>query len=203
MTFNQINRRFHLYLALTLLPWLLMYGISSIQLAHRGFLDGFYDDGTPPWTVLSDRPYNRPVPKGISDEALRLLCTQIVEDLEVEVTSRLGFHRPNTDRLLIYIYDFWTNYRVIYDIKNRQAKVERKRFRWDHFLGGLHARGGFEQDSFLNHLWAVMIDLVSAGFILWVASGLYMWWQLKQTRRWGVIAFVGGLVSFLALIVAL
>ena len=89
MTFNQMNRRLHLYLALIFLPWLLMYGISSIQLAHRGFLDGFYDDDMPPWIELSNRPYNRPVPEGVSDEELRLLCTQIVENLGVKVTSRL------------------------------------------------------------------------------------------------------------------
>ena len=118
MTFNQINRRFHLYLALILLPWSLMYGISSIQLAHRGFLDSFYGDGIPHWAELSDRPYNRPVPESMSDEELRLLCTQIAENL-------------------------------------------------------------------------------------WVASGLYMWWQLKQTRHWGFIALVSGIVSFIAFILAL
>ena len=31
MTFTHFNRRLHLYLGLALLPWLFMYGISSIR----------------------------------------------------------------------------------------------------------------------------------------------------------------------------
>ena len=34
MTFSHVNRRVHLYLGLFILPWLFMYGISALPLAH-------------------------------------------------------------------------------------------------------------------------------------------------------------------------
>ena len=37
MTFSHVNRRVHLYLGLFLLPWLFMYGISSLPFAHAPF----------------------------------------------------------------------------------------------------------------------------------------------------------------------
>ena len=39
MTFSHANRRLHLYLALGLLPWLLMYGASSLPFAHGQFFE--------------------------------------------------------------------------------------------------------------------------------------------------------------------
>ena len=42
-----------------------------------------------------------------------------------------------------------------------------------------------------------IIDLVAIGFVLWVLSGIYMWWQLKQTRIWGYVALGGGCLTFL------
>ena len=35
MTFSHVNRRVHLYLALALLPWFFMYGISSVPFVHN------------------------------------------------------------------------------------------------------------------------------------------------------------------------
>ena len=75
--------------------------------------------------------------------------------------------------------------------------MEDRRFRWDHFLTGMHARGGFEQEGILPLSWSVVVDLVSVAMIVWVASGLYMWWELPGQRRWGWLAIVGGAASFL------
>jgi hypothetical protein len=60
----------------------------------------------------------------------------------------------------------------------------------------MHARGGFEDERFFPFLWAAAVDLVCLAFLLWVASGLYMWWSLPGLRRWGGVAFLGGLGSF-------
>jgi hypothetical protein len=31
---------------------------------------------------------------------------------------------------------------------------------------------------------------------VWLASGLWMWWDLRGHRRWGVAAILGGTLSF-------
>ena len=39
MTFPHFNRRLHLYLGLALLPWFLMYGLSSVPFAHSQYFE--------------------------------------------------------------------------------------------------------------------------------------------------------------------
>jgi hypothetical protein len=64
------------------------------------------------------------------------------------------------------------------------------------FLSDGPARGGFEQESLLNDAWGVVVDLVCLGFLVWVGTGLYMWWQLQPTRLWGGLALGGGFLAF-------
>ena len=52
MTSLTLNRRVHLYLGLALLPWFLMYGVSSIPFAHNAFFDQRdRAKGLPQWTL--------------------------------------------------------------------------------------------------------------------------------------------------------
>ena len=75
--------------------------------------------------------------------------------------------------------------------------VEDSRFRWDLFLTGMHARGGFQQEGVLPTAWSVVVDLVALAILLWIASGLYMWWGVRGHRRWGWLAMAFGTGSFL------
>ena len=61
----------------------------------------------------------------------------------------------------------------------------------------MHARGGFDHEGALALSWSVVVDLVVVAMIVWIASGLYMWWELPGQRRWGWLAIVAGSVSFL------
>jgi hypothetical protein len=203
MTFNHFNRRLHLYLALVLLPWFFMYGVSAIPFTRHVYFDALYKDGVPLWTTRFQQAYDRPAPKNRRPETLQQFAQKVVADLNIEVTGSLGAHQPNDSRVNIYLVDFWDHVRITYNIEKQKITVEDKRFRWDHFVTTLHARGGYRQDSFLNDAWAFIVDLVSLSFILWVASGLYMWWQLKQTRRWGWFALGGGVLSFVLFLLVL
>ena len=63
----------------------------------------------------------------------------------------------------------------------------------------MHARGGFEQEGFLQLSWSIVVDIVCVAMIVWIASGLFMWWELPGQRRWGWVAILGrhGLVPCL------
>ena len=65
----------------------------------------------------------------------------------------------------------------------------------------MHIRAGFVQESFLSDLWAVVVDIVCVAFVLWVATGLYMWWLQSQTRRWGALALGAGCLSFFLFVI--
>ena len=57
-------------------------------------------------------------------------------------------------------------------------------------------RGGFEQEGFLEKAWGVAVDLSCVGMLLWIVSGIYMWWSLPGLRAWGWLAFLGGIGSY-------
>ena len=58
MTFSHLNRRTHLYLGLALLPWFVMYGISSVPFAHNQvFEQRDRAKGLPQWTLRAEHVF--------------------------------------------------------------------------------------------------------------------------------------------------
>jgi hypothetical protein len=194
MTFSHLNRRVHLYLGLALLPWFFMYGISSVPFAHSQFFERRDSaKGIPMWTLRSEHQVDVAVPDDPS--ALRALGAALLRQANVP-TSSFGVYRQSPAQLNVYAYSFRHSTQLKYFIDQQRMTVEDRRFRWDQFLTGMHARGGFEQDSLLDRSWSVIVDLVCVAIVLWIASGLYMWWGLPGSRRWGWAAIAAGAVSF-------
>jgi hypothetical protein len=194
MTFSHFNRRLHMYLGLALLPWFFMYGISSVPFAHNQFFERRdAATGLPLWTLRSERTIDIAVPE--DPAALRSVGAALLEAAGIEGTS-FGAYRQNPTQINVYSYSFWRSTQLKYFVDQNRLTVEDRRFRWDHFLTGMHARGGFEQEGFLQTSWSVVVDVVCLGMIVWIASGLFMWWAIRGHRRWGGLAILGGVVSF-------
>ena len=195
MTYSHLNRRLHLYLGMALLPWFFMYGISSVPFAHNQFFEQRdAAKGLPLWTLRAERALDMPVPEDTA--GLRAFGATLLKDAGVEATS-YGTYRQSPTQVNVYAYSFWKSTQLKYFIDQKKLTVEDRRFRWDHFLTGMHARGGFEQEGFLQLSWSVVVDIVCVSMIVWIASGLFMWWELPGQRRWGWVAILGGTVSFL------
>jgi hypothetical protein len=201
MTFSHFNRRLHLYLGLALLPWFFMYGISSVPFAHSQLFDKRdAAKGLPLWTLRSEQSIDLQIPD--DPEALRALGASLLKQAAIEGTS-FGTYRQGPNQVNVYSYSFWKSTQLKYSADRKKLTVEDRRFRWDHFLTGMHARGGFEQEGVLATSWSVVVDVVCLGMILWTVSGLYMWWGLPSQRRWGWIAIFGGTASFVAFTISL
>ena len=195
MTYSHLNRRLHLYLGMALLPWFFMYGISSVPFAHNQFFEQRdAAKGLPLWTLRAERTIDMPVPQDTA--GLRAFGATLLKDAGVEATS-YGTYRQSPTQINVYAYSFWKS--TAAEVLHRQKKltVEDRRFRWDHFLTGMHARGGFEQDGLLQLSWSIVVDIVCVSMIVWIASGLVMWWELPGQRRWGWVAILAGTASFL------
>jgi hypothetical protein len=197
MTFAQLNRRTHLYLGLALLPWFFMYGISSLPFAHTQFFEQRdAAKGLPLWTLRSDRMTAVGPPD--DDKALRAFGAELLREAGISGTS-FGTYRQSANQINVYSYSFWKSTQLKYYVEEKRVSVEDRRFRWDQFLTGMHGRGGFEQEGLLQLSWSVVVDLVCLGIIVWIASGLYMWWGLSGHRAWGWIAILAGAISFIGL----
>jgi hypothetical protein len=195
VTYSHVNRRLHLYLGLALLPWFFMYAISSVPFAHNQFFEQRdAAKGLPLWTLRAEHSIDLPVPADAA--GLRTLGAALLEHAGVDATN-FGTYRQGPTQINVYAYSFWKSTQLKYFTDQAKVTVEDRRFRWDHFLTGMHARGGFEQEGLLQRSWSVVVDIVCLSMIVWIASGLFMWWELPGQRRWGWAAILAGTISFL------
>ncbi len=191
MNFQHFNRRLHLYLAMFLMPWFLMYGISSYPFSHPKATNALLGGDTPLWSPRFERPYDIPV-EGVP---LEEVGARMVKDAGLSGT--FGTYSNNPREINVYWHTFRHAVQLTYFVDQKRLRAQDRVFRWDRFLTGMHARGGFHQSDFLNDAWAVVVDVVCVGFIVWIASGLIMWWQLPSHRGWGWLAVFGGAAAFL------
>ena len=190
--FDKINRRSHLYLGLFLMPWLLMYGVSSFIVIHQPW---FGADQARTWAPVFEKEYRRPV----SDtEDLRAVAQEILKDCDLE--GAFWADKPKPGVVHIDRFSFWGSTRLTYSIKEQKIKAEHQQMKWPQAVMRMHFRGGYEQPSFWNKFWGVVVDTACVGILVWVASGLIMWWRLPGVRAWGAVAVGGGFLSFLLLI---
>jgi len=193
MTFAHFVRRAHLYTGLFLLPWVIMFGVSTIPINHNSA------PAPPTWTRVAEHPFRADVPAAGGN--LRPLGRAMMNAAGVDggyFVNRAGANHVNVNHP-----DFLTPARIIYDIERQTLSVERRDFAMWQFLSGMHTRGGYDMGGFWDSVWAVFVDVVSVGLILWIASGVYMWWSLPSTRRWGWTALGAGAVCFAVIIATL
>jgi len=193
MTFQHFVRRAHLYMGLFLLPWVVMFGVSSIPLNHNTA------PAPPRWIHVADRAFDVGLPANGAD--LRPLGRKMMDAAGV----RGGYfvNRVNPQQVNVNHPSFLQPIRISYYTDRKQIIIERRELGLGSFIAGLHTRGGYDLDGFSDSIWAAFVDVVSVALILWIASGLYMWWHLPVTRRWGWTALASGAACFAIIILTL
>jgi hypothetical protein len=197
MTFLYLVRRTHLYLGLFLLPWLIMFGVSSIPLNHNR------PAAPPTWNKLAEMPFSAAVPVTNNNQELRGVGREMMNAAGVPG----GFYvsRPNPRQINVNHPNFLGPTRIFYYIDEKRIVAERREFVPRAFITGLHTRGGYTLGGFWDSVWAVFVDLLSVGLLLWILSGLIMWWKIPGTgpRQWGWLALAGGALCFAVIMLRL
>ncbi|AWM36913.1 hypothetical protein GobsT_52160 [Gemmata obscuriglobus] len=67
------------------------------------------------------------------------------------------------------------------------------------FLTRLHTAHGFPGSTNARWFWAVIVDVMAFVMVFWGVSGVFMWWQLKATRKLGFALVLFGACVALAL----
>jgi hypothetical protein len=199
MSANLFLRRLHLYLGLALLPPFFLYGISSIAFSHPSWFQASPEEAKRDWILRFERPFQIDLASGEDDRAVG---ARILRDINME--GAFGVWRPpGQNQLHVIRFSFLKASRASYYPKENRLVVEDRRFRWGPFLTGMHGRGGFEQESLLNDLWAVLVDVVCFSILAWIATGLYLWWKRPPSRSFGWIAIACGCALFGAFVYVL
>lgn len=61
---------------------------------------------------------------------------------------------------------------------------------WRQFLLRLHTAHGYPTETNGRWAWAVVVDVMAGVMVFWGLSGLLMWWQIKATRKLGLVVLV-------------
>ena len=187
MTASLLIRRAHRYVALFLFPWLLMYALSTAVMNHRTLFASSAPGGAPVFEKERELTYDGVFAEGAE---LRTISQQILSSLDLDGAH--GVTRRKDGAIVINRTDLLAPRRLTYTPATRVLTIERLPHRTNMLLERFHRRRGYATGYVLDTVWAVTVDLVIAGMIFWVLSGLWMWWEMKVTRAAGALALVTG-----------
>lgn len=178
-----------MYLALFLAPWMLGYALSTIAMNHRmprpvNFVreseqhyPNTFEPGTPP----------------------REIARQILVDLNLD--GAFGVQGPGPDgRVTINRQGMLSPRRITFTPHDRQIVVERMQLETSGFLNRFHRRRGYQQPYAADLAMAISVDAVIVALVFWALSGLWMWWEMRATRWWGLACTISGLGIFTLLV---
>ncbi len=190
--FSKVVRQTHMYVGLFLMPWILMYGLSTIVMNHREHFKEVYGGNLVNWLKESEQPYAGQF-SGKLDAPV--MAEQILRDLKMEGNFQANLTKSGS-KLTINRTDPITPRRITYTPADGKLLIEKQEFRTQPFLERFHRRRGYDNRYLLDDLWAVSVDIAIVGILVWVASGVWMWWELKVTRRLGLVCVLGGTALF-------
>jgi hypothetical protein len=180
-----------MYLALALAPWVLMYALSTMAMNHRDFFRRVYGTSEPVFHKESELAYRGSFAPGAKP---RDMARQILKALDMD-----GFHfarRESDGRLVIFREDPVAPKRVTFTPADKKVVVERQELRTPAFLEEMHRSRGYSRDYPWRNPWGFSVDLVIVSMVFWAASGIWMWIELKETRRLGLLFSAAGILLF-------
>jgi hypothetical protein len=180
-----------MYIALFLFPWVFMYALSTLVMNHRAMFVARYGEGPIPYEQERRLTYDGVFP---DDADLRTMSQQIL--VSVGLDGAHGVSRQKNGTIVINRNDLLAPRRLTYSPVDRSLVIERIQPRANAFLERFHRRRGYTTGYRLDTVWAVTVDAFIVAMIFWVASGLWMWWEMKVTRGFGLAALVSGIGLF-------
>lgn len=189
-------RRIHMYLALFLTPWILMYTLSSLVFNHFGTIRNWYGGDLNQYEKVNEIEYADAFGADVTPtEAAK----QILLDLDMDGSH---FIRGNLkgEEFTIMRQSTYQMKRVIYYPVEGRVTVENQAANLPNMLTRMHIRHGFEQKYASMRLWGLGVEITSLAMLFWIASGVWLWWTIKPARMWGAICALGGLGLFAVLL---
>lgn len=169
-----IVRNVHLVLALFSLPFLLMYGVSAVQMSHGS------------WFQMRPAVLERQVALTPGQADARAVAREIM-DREPSVRGELNNIQVNAKAIGLRIVLPGTVHEVQYDRASGAARLKTSVAGFMGMLNRLHHAAGLWHEPRSMKAWALAVALVSASLLLVGATGIYMWFTRRPERRIGIL----------------
>jgi len=176
-----------MYFGLVLFPWMLMYALSTLVMNHRAMFIATYGAGPVPFVIEREMTYDGVFPES-SD--LKTVSSQILASFGLDGAHSVS--RRNDGSIVINRNDLVSPRRLTFTPSTRRLLIEKLTFRPNAFLERFHRRRGYAAGYGLDTVWAVTVDAAIVGMVFWALSGLWLWWEMKVTRRLGAAALAAG-----------
>lgn len=181
-------RWLHLISGLFCTAFLLMYGLSAVQMSHPSWI--------PVHTTTSEQQIS--LSNGAADTP-RSLGLALMREHGVRGELRTITQRP--DGFSLQIMRPGTTYEVNYRRGESTVSIRTTVESLFGILEGIHVTGGVTHDFWLLDLWGVFVALTSLGLFVLGATGLVLWFRIHTERLIGGAILAGGLGAGLGLIV--
>jgi hypothetical protein len=185
---SRLIRRTHMYLALFLTPWMIIYALSGLVLNHFETVRGWYGGKYADFEKIAEHSYDTAFS---ADATPRQIGAQILADLGLAGSFNVPANPP-AGRLVFNRSAMATVHRVTYFRAERRVLVEKQKLSAPVLLNRAHFRSGYEQPFLAAKIWGAIVDLAVVGMLFWILSGVLMWWEIKPARAWGAVCALGG-----------
>jgi hypothetical protein len=196
--FNYWVRTLHLYLGLFLSPFILIFALSAIVIAHAAMPWGGSKAPVESRTVAFQAP-------GIEDNLA--FAKEVQRRLGIAGEADYVGRRAAENSIVIPVRQPGLTRTIRIDTAAATATIETQKTGFWDGLVYLHKKPGphnlvMQKNSWPMAVWAVLADATIALLLFATASGIYLWLLLRSERKAG-LAFLGlGAVSFVAAVLA-
>lgn len=189
MTIYKLLRNTHLFLGIAAFLFLLMYGLSAVQMAHDS------------WFTLKPSVTESQIriPDEIGDDP-RAVAQYL---RRAGFRGELGTVEATESGVRLQITRPGTVYQIGYTKSTRQARIRTSTATFMGVLNRIHHLAGTWHDYWPIDAWGVFVGLTSAVLIILGATGIYLWFKIHDERTIGIVLLavnLGICVSLLTLV---
>lgn len=167
-------RNLHLLFASFSLPFLIMYGVSAVQMSHST------------WFQMKPAVHERQLVLAAGQMDARAIARDIM-DRDNTVRGEVSNVQTSDGAISLRIIVPGTVHEVRYHRETGAAQVKTNVAGVMGMLNRLHHWAGFWHEPISMKAWAFAVAVVSAALLLLGVTGLYMWFTRRPERRIGLV----------------
>lgn len=183
-------RNIHLLLASFSLPFLVMYGVSAVQMSHST------------WFQMKPDIHETQLTLARNETDARAIARTIMER-ESSIRGEIGNVKAIDTGVTLRIVVPGTVHDVRYERATGVAQIKTSVSGAMGMLNRLHHWAGFWHEPITMKLWASAVALVSAALVLLGGTGIYLWFTRRTERRIGFALLAVNLVVAIVLLVSM
>lgn len=192
------TRDLHLYLGLFLSPFVVLYAVSAMLLAHA------WDPGGGD----AREPVHRRTMVTVPEEENSLVLAKLIL-AQTGLNGEVGWldRRPREETLSFPVIRPGEEIMMRVDLKTGVTQIEQTKTGTSSALVLLHRKPGPHNVALRGNwlplrIWAWLADATAYFLILLSVTGFYLWLALRAERRAGLFFLGAGALSFVVLVMA-